>query len=204
MGVRQQKCEKDTVTKLRFYFMSLWLLFVLVFLLTVDIPVCFSEDSYFIGIVPLLKRNWLALISLFLAIFGWIVASFEKRKWTGVSNPPYEIEFIKNENYEYLTFLTTYIIPLICIDLTKIRYVFVLAVLLVLIGFIFIRMDLYCGNPTLALMGYRLYRSEIKGIDAPDGIVLISKDRLSRKSYIKWIPIDKYVWIAKEIKSDIG
>lgn len=52
----------------------------------------------------------------------------------GVTNPPYEIESIKNENYEYLTFLTTYIIPLICIDLTKIRYVFVPGVLLVLIG----------------------------------------------------------------------
>ncbi len=50
-----------------------------------------------------------------------------------------------------MTFLTTYIIPLVCIDLTKIRYVIVLVVLLVLIGFIFVRMDLYCGNPTLLL-----------------------------------------------------
>lgn len=175
-----------------------------VVLLTVDIPICFSKDAHFIGFGPLLKRNWLAFISLFLAILGWLVASFEKQKWAGVSNPPYEIESIKNENYEYLTFLTTYIIPLICIDLTKIRYVFVLAVLLVLIGFIFIRMDLYCGNPTLALMGYRLYRAEIRGVDAPDGVVLISKDRLSKRSAIKWIPIDKYVWIAKEIKNDVG
>ena len=183
--------------------MSLWLLFVLIFLLTVDIPICFSEDAHFIGFGPLLKRNWLAFISLLLLILGWFVASLEKQRWAGVTNPPYEIESIKNENYEYLTFLTTYIIPLICIDLTKIRYVFVLAVLLVLIGFIFIRMDLYCGNPTLALMGYRLYRAEIKGFEAPDGIVLISKDHLSKKSSIKWIPIDKYVWIAKEVKNDV-
>lgn len=151
-----------------------------------------------------MKRNWLAFISLLFAILGWLVASREKQRWAGVTNPPYKIESIKNENYEYLTFLTTYIIPLICIDLTKIRYVFVLSVLLVLIGFIFIRMDLYCGNPTLALMGYRLYRAEIKIVDAPDGIVLISKDRLSKRSAIKWISIDKYVWIAKEIKNDVG
>ena len=204
MGNRRQKHEQDTAIKLRFYFMSLWLLFVLICLLTVDIPICFSKDAHFIGFGPLLKRNWLAFISLLFAILGWLVASREKQRWAGVTNPPYKIESIKNENYEYLTFLTTYIIPLICIDLTKIRYVFVLAVLLVLIGFIFIRMDLYCGNPTLALMGYRLYRAEIKGVDAPDGIVLISKDRLSKRSAIKWIPIDKYVWIAKEIKNDVG
>lgn len=202
MKNRKQGCEEDIGIKFRFYFMSLWLLFVLIFLLTIDIPITFFKDSHFIGVVPILEKNWLAFSSMLLAILGWVVASGEKRKWKGVSNPPYQIKTIKNENYEYLTFLTTYIIPLICIDLTKIRYVLVLVVLLVLIGFIFIRMDLYCGNPTLALMGYRLYRAEIEGVMAPDGVILISKNRLSKESYIKWIPIDTYVWIAKEIAND--
>ena len=195
-----QQCRKDKILKLKFYFMSLWLLFSLIFLLTVDIPICFSRESHFIELWSLLKRNWLALICLILAILGWVISFFEVRKWSGVKNPPYSIESIKNENYEYLTFLTTYIIPLIGIDLTKIRYVVVLFVLLILIGFIFIRMDLFCGNPTLAFMGYRLYRAEIKGVDSPNGIMLISKDHLSKGSSIKWIPIDKYVWIAKEVK----
>lgn len=195
--------DTDTTLKLHFYIMSLWLLFVLLFLLTVDIPISFSKDAHFIGVMPLLKRNWFAFISLLLALLGIVFASMERRKWAGVSNPPYEILSVKNENYEYLTFLTTYIIPLICIDLTKARYVIVLGVLLVLIGFIFIRMDLYYGNPTLALMGYRLYRAEIKECEAPDGIILISRDRLNKASSIKWIPIDEYVWIAKEIKNDI-
>ena len=168
MENRQKIREKDTGIKLRFYFMSLWLLFVLIFLLTIDIPISFAKDAHFIGIMPLLEKNWLAFSSLLLAILGWIVASGEKRRWAGVSNPPYKI------------------------------------VLLVLFGFIFIRMDLYCGNPTLALMGYRLYRAEIEGVDAPDGVILISKNRLLKESSIKWIPIDKYVWIAKEIINDIG
>lgn len=204
MENRRQKCEKDTVTKFIFYFMSLWLLFVLIFILTIDIPpISFSKEYYCIYFKSLIKNNLLALFSLSLAVIGWIVASCKKRKWEGVSNPPYTIKSIKNENYEYLTFLTTYIIPLICIDLTKPRYVLILVILLVIIGFIFIKTDLYYGNPTLALMGYRLYRAEIQGIDAPDGIILISKDHLNKKSCIKWIPIDKYVWIAKEIKNDI-
>lgn len=97
MKNRRQKCEKDTAIKLRFYFMSLWLLFVLIFLLTVDIPICFSKDAHYIGLWPLLKRNWFAFISLLLAILGWFVASLEKQRWAGVTNPPYEIESIKNE-----------------------------------------------------------------------------------------------------------
>lgn len=56
----------------------------------------------------------------------------------------------------------------------------------------------------IQLIKDRLYRAEIRGVDAPDGVVLISKDRLSKRSAIKWIPIDKYVWIAKEIKNDVG
>ena len=195
--------DADTTLKLHFYIMSLWILFVFLFLLTVDIPISFSKDAHFIGVMPLLKRNWFAFISLLLALLGIVFASMKRRKWAGATNPPYEIISIKNENYEYLTFLITYIIPLICIDLTKVRNVIVLGVLLVLIGFIFIRMDLYYGNPTLALMGYRLYRAEIKGCEAPDGIILISRDRLNKASSIKWIPIDEYVWIAKEIKNDI-
>lgn len=202
MEDRRQRDENNTAVKLRFYFMSLWLLFVLIFLLTVDIPICFSKDAHFIGFGPLLKRNWLAFTSLFLAILGWLVASFEKHRWAGVHNPPHRIKAIKNENYEYLTFLTTYIIPLVCIDLTEVRYVIVLVVLLVLIGSIFVKMDLYCGNPTLALMGYKLYRVEIEGVNAPDGLIVISTDRLSKGSFIKWVSIDKHVWISKEIEND--
>ena len=67
---------------------------------------------------------------------------------------------------------------------------------------IFVRMDLYYGNPTLALMGYKIYIADIAGVDATDGVVLISTDHLSKKSSVKWIPIDKYVWIAKEVTND--
>ncbi len=203
MKSKRQKTEDGTFIKIRFYFMSLWLLFVLIFLLTIDVQQFFSITMQRGSIGQLLKSNWLPLTALFLAILGWSGTSLERRRWTGVTNPPYKIESIKNINFEYLTFLTTYIVPLVSFDFSKIRYVVVLAVLLVLIGFIFIRMDLYCANPTLALMGYRLYRANVKGLDVPEGIVLISKDRLSIMSSIKWIPIDELIWVAKEVNNDV-
>lgn len=60
--------RKRTKLKLRFYVMSLWLLFVIVFLLTIDIPISFAPDATFIGVGPLLKRNILPIISAILAI----------------------------------------------------------------------------------------------------------------------------------------
>lgn len=180
--------------------MSLWLLFVLVFLLTIDIPICFAPDAKFVGFATLLESNILPIVCLILALTSWIIACRIKYQWSGTMNPDYKIKEIKNENYEYLTFLTTYIIPLICIDLNNIRYVITLFVLLLLIGFIFVKMDLYYGNPTLALMSYRLYRAEIDDVDLPNGVILITKDKLSKGVSIKWIKIDEYVWIAKENK----
>lgn len=198
MKNRKETKQYDLRLKVEFYILSLWLLFALIFLLTVDIPISFSRDAQFVGIIPLLQRNWLALLSLFMVLTGIKIMSKLKHRFEGVNNPPTEITSIKSENYEYLTFLTTYIIPLICIDLDKIRYVIVLGILLVIIGSVFVKMDLYLGNPTLALLGYRLYRVEVKGISSSDGIVIISKDKLKVGSSIKWIEISDSVWVAKE------
>ena len=186
--------------KLRFYIISLWLLFAILFLLSINICGCFDSNNHFVGFTSALQKNWLAAISLLFGVVGLFLSKINEHEWAGVSNPPHVIKAIKNENYEYLTFLTTYIIPLICIDLSQVRYVIVLGVLLVLIGYMFVRMDLYYGNPTLALMGYRLYRVQVDGVDSSDGVILITKDQLHLESAIKWIPVDKYVWIAKEIK----
>lgn len=186
--------------KIEFYILSLWLLFVLIFLLTVDIPISFAPDAKFIGIVPLIQRNWLAIISLLMSLVGVLITFKLKHKFKGVHYPPAEITSIKNENYEYLTFLTTYIIPLICINLGELRYVIVLGILLLIIGSVFVKMDLYIGNPTLALLGYRLYRIEAKGFSSTDGILVISQDKLKAGTSIKWIKITDAVWVAKEHK----
>lgn len=193
--------KADWKLKLRFYIISLHILFILLFMLTVDICGCFI-DNHFIGLLPALFKNWFPGICLLFAAISLILTAGTEKEWAGSANLPYEIETIKNENYEYLSFLTTYIIPLVCIDLSNKRNVVLLAILLVLIGLVFIRTNLYYGNPTLALMKYKLYRVSIKNVDAPDGIILISKDRLKKGSYVKWIRIDEYVWVAKEIKND--
>lgn len=198
----KSESEKKCSLKVRFYIISLWLLFVLIFILTVDIPISFSPCAKFVGFTELLKRNTISIFSLICAIISWCLAEKLKYQWNGVTNPPYKIKKINNENYEYLTFLTTYIIPLVCIDFSKLRYVMILIVLLLIIGCIFIKMDLYYGNPTLALMNYRLYRVEVEDVNAPNGIVLITKDCLSNNAYFKWIKIDDFVWVAKEVKND--
>lgn len=51
--------------KIRFYIMSLWLLFTLIVFLTIDIPICLEPGAKFIGVIPLIWRNVLPIISGF-------------------------------------------------------------------------------------------------------------------------------------------
>lgn len=189
--------KNDSYMKIELYVMSLWLLFLLIFFLTIDIPICFEDNSKFIGILPLIKRNVVSIIALLLLIYGFALTKKYKYKWKGSVQPSVKILDIKNENYEYLTFLTTYIIPLVCIDLSKIRYVIILTILLIVIGYIFIKMDFYLGNPTLALMGYRLYKVTVNSEDLADEILVISRDKLKKGDNIEWISIDKNTWYVR-------
>lgn len=193
-----RKHNEELGLKIRFYFMSLILLFILILILTIDIPICLQKDAYFVGIKVLIKRNILPIISTIFIIWGIFCCFKTEHDWNGVENPPYEIINVRNENYEYLTFLTTYIIPLICMDLKNVRYIIVLGFLLFLIGFIFIKVDLYYGNPALAILGYRLYKVDIKGSTSLQGIILISKDKLQNNDNIKWIKVGEHVWIARK------
>ncbi len=193
--------EKNTIKlKIRFYFMSLWLLFLLITIVAFVKPELAGTETIKDILIIYLKSNILSIVSLVLSIISVLMTLITRYEWKGVNNPPCEIIEIKNENYEYLTFLTTYIIPLICIDFEDIRYVIVLIILLTIIGVIFVKMDLYYGNPTLALLGYKIYRATLKGIDVPDGVILITKNKLTKGKSIKWIPLDKYLWVAKERK----
>jgi len=58
-------------------------------------------------------------------------------------------------------------------------------------------MDLYFGNPTLALLGYRLYKVKIANIQ--EEVIVITKDKLSPNSEIKWIELGDNIWTAKEM-----
>ena len=144
--------------------------------------------------------NPLSTISMFFIIIGLFSLGEIKYKWKGVTWPSYTIRKIKNENYEYLAFLMTYIIPLACIDFDNSRYVIVFFIILALIGFIFIRGDLYYGNPTLALFGYHLYSVSLKEKEDEDDIILISRDVLEANDKFEWIEIGAHVWVAKKCK----
>lgn len=183
--------------KIQMYVISLWLLFVLMIPISIKPPHIDDEQQVFISIGGWMKENCLLLVSLFMVLVGYLLYKGLEYRWRGTRNLSVRVVETKNENFEYLTFLTTYIIPMVCINLDEQRYVIVLFLLLVISGIIFVKSDFYLGNPTLALMGYRLYEIQYELNGKTYEAQIISKDKIQTDDYIEYIPFDKRTWYVR-------
>lgn len=189
--------RKQTFLKLEFYILSLWLLFILVFVLTVDIPISFDKSANFIGWGVLLYKNIMPLISIICMTSTVAISYHLKYIFSGTTELPYKIVTIKDKGYDQMSFLTTYIIPLVCLNLNSIRYQITVMIMVLAIGVMFLKMKLYLGNPTLLLMNFKLYEIVVEGRN--ETIVVISKQRLNRNAMINWIRLDENTWYVKEV-----
>jgi hypothetical protein len=191
--------QQITLEKIELYVLSLWLLFLLIIVVTINIPICFDEHCKFIGFSRLIIINVVPLIAIFFVIIGVLNYFRFDYKIAGSKSVPIAITSIEDINYEHLTFLTTYIIPLICFNLTSVRYLIALGLLLVVIGIIYVKTDKFYANPTLAMLGFRLYSALVtKRTGETATVVLITKDRLQKGSMIKVLELDTRVYYAKE------
>lgn len=203
---RKKPTEGQTLgLKLCFYVMSLLILFICIFLLTfpedfLEIPWGIMHNPFWLhkfGTVPIMF--WIS----FVGILAGIGATYYIHcQWKGVKHPAYQIESVRKDDYQYLLFLSTYIIPLVCMDFKNERYCMILFFLLGIIGYISVNMDIYYGNPSLCFLGYRLYQIKVKDENLTKKIRVISKDILQEGDFIRWMPIEATTWVVKEIKHD--
>jgi hypothetical protein len=166
----------------------------------INIPLDFSKEARFIGIVSLLQRNVIPGIGIImLGISTRFVKTFNHKIASGTQEY-FEIKKIKNRTYEHLTFLTTYIIPLICFDLSKFRYSLVLLLLLIVIGIIYVKTDIYYANPTLAILGYHLYEADVELRDEKvhEACILVARDKIKLNSKLEYLQIDDEIFFVKE------
>lgn len=190
--------SKETKLKIRFYLISLLALFALAMLIDIKLVDC---NGNFLGCYDFIFCNWFSIICSLFVIIGFIFLVFQNHELKGATNPCCEITKIENANYEFLTFLTTYIIPLICFDFDKTRYKFVFFIVLFIIGIVFVKMDLYIANPILAMLGFRLYKISVDKKDNNEDVLVISRTELFKGNSVDWIPMDNKCWYVKRNKN---
>ncbi len=139
--------------KFQLYILSLWLLFILLFINKVSFPICFEKNFMFIGFYELLRSNIIPVISILMVFLGFIFYLRFKYIIDGNHSLPEKINKIENVNWEHLTFLTTYIIPFVTFNFNEERNGLIFFLLLLIIGLIYLKTNMFYTNPTLALLG---------------------------------------------------
>lgn len=178
--------------KIELYFMSLGVLFFFLILKTLNIPIYFGPDMQFVGWKDLLRENIIAIVFLLLLGCSIVMRMRFRNSLSGNTDIPSKIIRVKNINYNYLIFFVTYIIPLICFDVSNIRDCVILFFLLVVLGVLFVKTNVYYQNPTLALMGFNLYEVDMryKGKEI-DNVIVIADGKLNKDDEISKHNIDE-------------
>ncbi|GIZ14020.1 anti-phage protein KwaA [Capnocytophaga catalasegens] len=182
--------------KIGFYLLSLTLLFSLLFINEVDIPICFEKECEFIGYEELMKKNIYPIFYLFLIFLGLLFYPWFKYLFKNNGDLPETIDKIENVNWENLTFLATYIIPLLSFDFDEGRNRLIFFLILLIMGIMFIKTNMYYTNPILAILGYHIYKISTKN---REDIIVITKDILNKTDIVKLISLSDNVYIAKKI-----
>ena len=179
--------------KFEFYILSLFFLFLLLFINKV--PVSFNEGWEIISVKSLCTVNLILTLCMVFMMAG--ILFFFKFKYNfenGSSLLPIKVRDVENVNFESVTFLATYIVPLACMDLDKERSPLMLVVILILIGWIYIKTNLFYTNPTLAVWGYHVYKIST---EEKTGIIVITRKRISIGDNLFLKNIDDKIFIAK-------
>ena len=186
--------------KIDLYILSLGVLFAFIIILTVNIPELFCENFTFHWFKKLFFDNMVSLIFLLFLLYCVIAYYGFNFALKGATDIPFEIKKIEGINYEHLTFLVTYVIPLISFDFGSIRQLVVLGLLLVVVGIIYIRTDLFYANPSLILLGFHIYHADgcFKTGDR-EGLILICRGHLSVGEKVEYIKLDQRIYYVKKV-----
>lgn len=189
------------IRKIGLFFLSLWLLFVLIIIITAKVPTCFTGDCTFVGWSYLLKNNLIPILCLLALLVGLISYMDFNYQMKGTPELSFKVTEIENIDYEHLTFLTTYIIPLVCFQFENLRYIIVFVIILFVIGSIYIRTDLFYANPTLAILKFKIYKvsGEFRNGEKRQNRILISKDKLTKDDRVKYIKLDNRIYYASKV-----
>ena len=121
--MNEQDSNKIVILKLSLYLISLWILLFMLIILKADVinikwPMTKKLFKQLISnnVIPLF-----CLLLIFLGIIGYI---FFLDSLNNAKNLPVEIEECESVNYENLSFLATYIIPLVCFPMETEREIF--------------------------------------------------------------------------------
>lgn len=128
------------------------------------------------------------------------VIKCESNKYSD-STKKYKIIRMSRDRTSSLNFIVTNVFPLISLDLTNLGMILFCAIIIIIIGVLFFKNNLYLYNPILELSGYKIYNIELEELSKTNETTknVVSKTLLSMQP----IPLNTELQI-KEFEDDIS
>lgn len=192
------------IQRVALYILSMAFLFVIVGILCMDIP--FEMGGEFIGWTQLWDKSEFGVYIVTISILiEFVVYNFLKHSWNK-NSPELSVKVIHKEdmNFNILNFIASYFFPLVSFNYIKFNHWIVLLFLLVIIGVIFCKSNGYYNNPTLALLGFRLYQTNIKTQkvnknEKEESLIVICKGELSVNDQFQYVLLSDGVGVVTTI-----
>ena len=172
--------------RIQYYLLSLWALFVIEVVLTLDVSIL-KESYSFKNIILANRITIVFLVLILIDFFLWIRL---RRKMKRSPKNPIKIAKIEERNSDYLVFISTIVMPLIAIEIGDFRSIIVFSILIIVIFIALLRTEQMFANPTLAVLGFRFYEIEHASEKYPSPVSLITKEEIQVDDFIDLVKID--------------
>ncbi len=198
--MKDSKEKKHDLLKLYLYLISLWILFFMLIVLKTDVSsIPFKINIRNIAFFAYCNR--ISCICLAFIILGGVGYWWFADSLNNAKNLPVEILECESVNYENLSFLATYIIPLVCFPMETEREVFVMFSVIVIIGCIFVKTNLYYTNPSLILLGFNVYKVKTNSKKIFQQGIVIVKGKLNEGESIKYLLLSDNVYFGRKVEN---
>jgi len=180
--------------------------FVILGLMTMDIPISLEKDAEFIGWHQLwnnTRLGWgIITVSIILELCVFVLFMKVCRQESGEETEV--INYVEDKNFELISFVTSIFLPLISFQYDQLSHWVVTLIIVVLIGYIFCHFDGFYTNPTLALFRYRLYQVTLDNqregsSHSVRSIVVITRDKLQKDDRVRCVKLTDKVSFASLI-----
>lgn len=190
--------KKTILLKLSLYMISLWILFFMLIVLKVDV----SDIPFKINcsnIKRFIYKNIFSLICILFVLFGVAGYILFKDLLKNAKQLPIKLKECESINYENLSFLATYIIPLVCFPMQTDREIFVMFAVIIIIGCIFVKTNLYYTNPSLVLLGFNVYKVKTDSQKFREGIIIV-RGKLISGDDVQYLSLSDNVYFGRRVK----
>lgn len=181
------------IRKIQMYILSLWLLFLLMAIKAYNYIPWDNKINWKENLIKQCVGNLIPICSMLFLLLGFYFYLRFRYITKGSTKLPKIITKIEDQNYEHLTFLTTYLVPFLRFG-SEGKDLVISILLLVIIGAIFIKTQLFYKNPTLALLGYKIYKVDT---ESSIGLIFISKDFLKIGDKVHHMQLEGNIYFVK-------